>query len=84
MHDLPVCILLLPLNNNEIILISDYIDKIKFVNQWSGDVEISETSTIYNLNIVIYKLTKIEKNDNGIFFVPVCPRPVPVLGHVLS
>ena len=49
-------------NNNEIVPISEYIDKIKFSQQWSGDVEISETSIVYNINIVIYKVNKIENN----------------------
>ena len=40
--------------NNQIIQISDYIEQIKFANQWSGDVEISETSKIYNNNLLFF------------------------------
>ena len=55
-------------NNNQIIKISDYIEQIKFGNQWSGDVEISETYEIYNINIVIYKVNKIQKNKSYLSF----------------
>ena len=54
--------------NNQIIQISDYIEQIKFANQWSGDVEISETYEIYNINIVIYKVNKIQKNKSNLSF----------------
>ena len=36
-------------------LIEDYINEIKFSSNWAGDLEISETSLIYNCNIILYK-----------------------------
>ena len=40
---------------NNIVLIEDYINEIKFSSNWAGDLEISETSLIYNCNIILYK-----------------------------
>ena len=36
-------------------LIEDYINEIKFSSNWAGDLKISETSLIYNCNIILYK-----------------------------
>ena len=41
--------------HNNIVLIEDYINEIKFSSNWAGDLEISETSFIYNCNIILYK-----------------------------
>ena len=50
-------------DDNKIVSVSEYIESIKFLNHWAGDLEIGQTSLLYNINIIIYK---VEKVNNGI------------------
>ena len=43
-------------NNN--ILIKEYIEKIQNRQFWDGDLELCESSELYKINIIIYKLLK--------------------------
>ena len=50
-------------DDNKIEPVSDYIERIKILNHWAGDLEIGQTSLLYNINIIIYKVDNI---NNGI------------------